>query len=112
MGDRMTVEKALQLVAASKDERYGILLEHGTLELGYYAPDGADPQSPHEQDEVYVIQTGRGTFLLGEEEQDFVPGEALFVPAGVEHRFLNFSSDFGAWVIFYGPNGGEHSGAT
>ena len=27
-------------------------------------------------------------------------GETLFVPAGVEHRFEDFSEDFGAWVIF------------
>jgi hypothetical protein len=29
------------------------------------------------------------------------------VPAGVEHRFEEFSGDFGTWVIFYGPEGGE-----
>jgi len=33
----------------------------------------------------------------------------LFVPAGVEHRFENFSDDFATWVIFYGPEGGEGS---
>jgi hypothetical protein len=31
----------------------------------------------------------------------------LFVPAGMDHRFVNFSGDFAAWVIFYGPAGGE-----
>ena len=34
-------------------------------------------------------------------------GEALFVPAGVEHRFEDFTDDFAAWVVFYGPEGGE-----
>ena len=26
---------------------------------------------------------------------------------GVEHRFEDFSDDFAAWVVFYGPSGGE-----
>ena len=34
-------------------------------------------------------------------------GEALFVPAGVEHRFEDFTPDFATWVFFYGPEGGE-----
>jgi len=28
---------------------------------------------------------------------------------GVEHRFIDFTEDFGSWVIFYGPQGGEAS---
>ena len=47
------------------------------------------------------------TLVCGEERQAFEPGEALFVPAGVEHRFVDFSEDFSAWVVFYGPDGGE-----
>ena len=31
----------------------------------------------------------------------------LFVPAGMEHRFEDLSEDFGTWVVFYGPAGGE-----
>jgi hypothetical protein len=37
----------------------------------------------------------------------FAPGDALFVAAAVEHRFEDFSDDFGTWVMFYGPAGGE-----
>lgn len=107
MTDRFTVDKALQLVAASEDRAYGVLLAHGTMELGFYKPDGTDPQQPHEQDEIYVIQSGSGTFVCGDERTPFEPGEALFVPAGVVHRFENFSDDFAAWVVFYGPKGGE-----
>jgi mannose-6-phosphate isomerase-like protein (cupin superfamily) len=33
--------------------------------------------------------------------------DVLFVPAGVEHRFENFTDDFTTWVIFYGQKGGE-----
>lgn len=105
----MTPKKAMAAVSASDDGLYGVLLEHGSLELGYYGPKGTDEQQPHEQDEIYVIHTGSGEFLLGEERIAFAPGDALFVPAGVEHRFIDFTEDFGSWVIFYGPQGGEAS---
>jgi mannose-6-phosphate isomerase-like protein (cupin superfamily) len=39
----------------------------------------------------------------------FAVGDALFVAAGVEHRFENFSDDLAAWVAFYGPEGGERA---
>ncbi len=107
MSERFTVEKALSLVAESDDGRYGVLLERGTLELGYYKPDRVDPQKPHTQDEIYIVQTGTGVFVNGDSRQPFEPGEALFVAAGVEHRFEDFSDDFAAWVIFYGKEGGE-----
>ena len=107
MTDRFSVAKALQLVDESEDHTYGIALEHGTMELGYYKPDGADPQQPHDQDEIYIIQSGAGFFVCGDDRKPFEPGEALFVPAGVVHRFEDFSDDFSAWVIFYGPSGGE-----
>ena len=38
---------------------------------------------------------------------DFGPGDVLFVPAGVTHRFENFTADLTVWVVFYGPEGGE-----
>ena len=107
MSERYTIEKALQLVAESADNAYGVLLSHGTLEIGYYKPDTVDPQQPHTQDEVYIVQSGSGYFVLGNDRQPFAQGEALFVPAGVVHRFEDFSDDFAAWVVFYGPQGGE-----
>ena len=30
-----------------------------------------------------------------------------FVPARVDHRFEEFTPDFAAWVVFWGPRGGE-----
>ena len=107
MTDRYTSEHAFRLAAESERGSYGVLLQHGTLELGFYKPEGSDPQKPHGQDEVYIIQSGTGFFVHGENRAPFEPGEALFVPAGDDHRFEDFSDDFAAWVIFYGPNGGE-----
>ena len=83
------------------------LFRHGTLLVKYYAPQGEDQQKPHAQDEVYVVARGTGTFFDGTARRPFAPGDLLFAAAGVAHRFENFSGDFGAWVLFYGPDGGE-----
>lgn len=107
MIERMTVARALAALEEADEDHYGVLLEHGSLEIGYYAPGKLDEQQPHDQDEVYVVQSGSGTFVVGDRSHDFELGEALFVPAGVEHRFVDYSDDFAAWVIFYGPKGGE-----
>ena len=109
MRKRMTVEAALDAANESADKAYGVLLQHGTLEIGFYKPVGIDPQEPHGQDEVYFVQSGSGFFVCGGERKAFQPGEALFVPAGVTHRFEEFSEDFTAWVVFYGPDGGEQT---
>ena len=50
MSERHTIERALSLVAASEGGRYGVLLRHGSMELGFYRPEGSDPQKPHDQD--------------------------------------------------------------
>ena len=86
---------------------YATLLAHGTMTVGYYAPITTDPQQPHAQDELYFIERGDGVFLLEDKELPFAPGDCLFVAAGVRHRFKSFSADFGAWVVFWGPKGGE-----
>jgi len=107
MTKRMTPEQAIAAVAKSDDGLYGVLLEHGSMELGYYSPVGSDEQEPHDQDEIYIVHKGSGVFLCGDDRIDFAPGDALFVPAHVGHRFAEFSDDFAAWVVFYGPQGGE-----
>ncbi|MYA12435.1 MAG: cupin domain-containing protein [Acidobacteria bacterium] len=88
-------------------DRYFIALNRGTLEVGLYAPEGTDPQHPHDQDECYVILEGEGRFTMGDETALFQPGDFFFVPAGVPHQFLDFNDSFKAWVMFYGPKGGE-----
>jgi len=81
--------------------------QRGSLEIKLYAPRGEDPQSPHDRDEIYVVARGRGTAMIGDERQSFGPADALFVPAGMTHRFEDFTSDLAIWVMFYGPLGGE-----
>jgi mannose-6-phosphate isomerase-like protein (cupin superfamily) len=86
---------------------WNTLFERGTLEIEIYAPRGHDPQTPHTRNEVYIVISGAGYFFNGGTRHPFRAGDLLFVPAGVEHRFEEFSEDFATWVIFYGPEGGE-----
>ena len=88
-----------------------VAYEHGTLSIEMYAPRGVDTQTPHRRDEVYVILRGEGSFVNGPDRHRFGPGDLLFVPAGVEHRFEEFTDDLAVWVIFYGPDGGEQQEA-
>lgn len=98
---------AARSVPTRDGKRWAALFLHGTLEVEIYAPRDSDPQNPHEKDEVYVVAQGSGDFVCGAERVKFVVGDLLFVPAGEAHRFENFTDDFAAWVIFYGPEGGE-----
>lgn len=85
------------------------VFQHGSLTVEIYQPDKVDLQTPHTRDEVYVVIKGNGIFLRGEERVSFGPHDFLFVAAGVDHRFIEFSDDFATWVLFYGPEGGEHN---
>ncbi|MEM7359373.1 MAG: cupin domain-containing protein [Pseudomonadota bacterium] len=103
---RLTINNALALLEDAPDA-FVELLEHGSMSVELYKPAGTDPQQPHDQDELYVIASGNGYFLNGDDRHPFEAGEVLFVRAGVYHRFEDFSEDFATWVIFYGPKGGE-----
>lgn len=83
------------------------LFQHGSLTVEVYKPEMTDEQTPHDRDEIYVVITGSGKFVHGNRTIEFKAGDFLFVPAGIEHRFINFTSDFSTWVFFYGPHGGE-----
>jgi mannose-6-phosphate isomerase-like protein (cupin superfamily) len=88
---------------------FTVVMKHGSMSVEYYAPEKTDMQTPHKQDELYVIIKGDGFFMRNGERVSCKKGDLLFVPAGMEHRFENFSDDFATWVIFYGPDGGENA---
>ena len=106
--NRLTTSNALKALSGA-DKPYVELFKHGSLVIEIYKPDQVDPQEPHDQDEVYVVISGSGFFVNGDERKPFEAGEVLFVPAGVVHRFEEFTDDFATWVVFYGPEGGEEA---
>ena len=103
----LTVSQGLARLPSPQGERFLELFQHGTLAVELYAPRGDDPQTPHTRDEVYVVAEGSGYFRNGSDRHRFGPGDVLFVPAHVQHRFEEFSDDLAVWVFFYGPEGGE-----
>ena len=109
---RVTLAEAVSALAGipAGGRPFAQLITRGTLRVGLYAPRGTDPQQPHDQDEVYVVMSGRGTFRNGPVSHPFQPGDVLFVPAGVRHVFEDFSDDLYVWVVFYGPPSGEAPG--
>jgi mannose-6-phosphate isomerase-like protein (cupin superfamily) len=110
MSDGFQIDLASAIAALPKApaEQYHIVYAHGTFTAGLYAPRGVDDQTPHTRDEAYVVVKGSGQFVCGDARRPFGVGELLFVPAGVTHRFEDFTDDLTVWVIFYGPQGGEH----
>lgn len=88
-------------------EKFIELFKHGSLLVEIYKPAKVDKQTPHTRDEIYVIASGSGEFILADKRTNFATGDMLFVPAGEDHRFENFTDDFVTWVFFYGPEGGE-----
>jgi mannose-6-phosphate isomerase-like protein (cupin superfamily) len=85
---------------------YEIVHSSPGLEVGVYvlvAPE-PDRQQPHEDDEVYVVLEGTGTLQVEDEEIDLVEGQAMFVAAHAEHRFVAYEQ-LSLLVIFTRPIG-------
>ncbi len=81
--------------------------EHGSMSVVLFTPKEQDYQTPHEQDEIYVVFKGEGQLVATDNSYSFKAGDVLFVQAGEEHRFENFSEDLVLWAVFWGPKGGE-----
>ncbi len=112
MQDWVVTLAAAKTARIPEGRRSAELMQHGSMTLRYYAPQGVDAQTPHDQDEIYIVQSGRGSVVSGPSEATLArraigPGDAIFVPANNVHRFLDFSADFAVWVVFWGPPGGE-----
>jgi mannose-6-phosphate isomerase-like protein (cupin superfamily) len=94
---------AIQEAKARLSENGGYEVVHQSpgLELGVYvlvAPE-PDRQQPHADDEVYVVLDGRGTLEVEGERFDLQVGQAAFVPAGADHRFVGYEQ-LSVLVIF------------
>ena len=74
------------------DGGYEIVHSSSGLEVGVYvlvAPE-PDRQQPHADDEVYVVLEGSGTLDVERQAVPLEEGQAVFVPAGAEHRFVGY----------------------
>src|SRR5690349_7110822 len=94
------IQRAKERLVASGGG-YEIVHESPGLELGVYvlvAPE-PDRQQPHEDDEIYVVLEGRGTLEVEDELIEMHEGQATFVPAGADHRFVG-DEQLSVLVIF------------
>jgi len=107
---QISLDDARKTVPTADGKAFALLFEHGSLQVEVYAPRGTDLQKPHTRDELYVVASGSGWFVVEGQRIRFSPGDALFAAAGEVHRFEDFSDDLVVWVMFYGPEGGEHDG--
>ena len=103
----ITLAAAQALIPGRQGERNCLVLQRGTLDIRLVKPLAPNQQTPHAQDEIYLIIHGTGALVHGGERTTFTAGDILFVAAGVEHHYEDFSDDLALWRIFYGVEGGE-----
>jgi mannose-6-phosphate isomerase-like protein (cupin superfamily) len=92
---------------ATAGEHAVTVLKRGTLDVALSIPPSPVQQTPHSQDEVYVVIRGRAVLLHEGERESVEAGDLLFVAAGAEHQLVDLTKDFAVWRFFYGVNGGE-----
>lgn len=92
----------LEAQRAESNRSYLPFLDRSTLSCGvYFLAAGADDgQSPHSQDEIYYVRSGKGKLNVEGEDFDAVPGEVLFVAANAKHHFHSIEEDLTLLVFF------------
>ena len=94
----------LEDARADAGRRYHEFMSVPDLSGGLYVLEAGatDPQSPHTEDELYIVMSGKATVFVGGETRPIVAGSVIFVAAGVEHRFLDIEERLVLLVVF-GP---------
>jgi len=89
---------------AAAGERYHEFLSVPDLSGGLYVLEAGatDPQSPHTEDELYVVMAGRGRIVVGGEDRAVETGTVVFVGAGVPHRFVDITERL-VIIVAFGP---------
>ena len=102
-GDMQVYELA-QLISQRSDSNklYLEFLKVPDLSLGLYVlpAGGTDPQSPHTEDEVYYVVSGRAKILVADEDRDMQAGSIVYVAKNVEHRFHSIEEELTVLVFF------------
>ncbi|MDA8355298.1 MAG: cupin domain-containing protein [Actinomycetota bacterium] len=93
----------------SEPNHYAEQLRVEAMSVGTYSipAGGLDDQSPHDEDEIYVVTAGQGRLTCESETVAVGPGDVLFVPARAEHRFHDVTEDLCLLVVFAPPYSGS-----
>jgi mannose-6-phosphate isomerase-like protein (cupin superfamily) len=80
------------------------------LSAGLYVLEAGatDPQSPHAEDELYYVVSGRGAVTVGDDTRDVRTGSLVFVAATVPHRFHDIAERL-ELLVFFGPAEGSRA---
>lgn len=81
---------------------YVQFINRGSMSLGLYVlPAGSeDTQTPHLEDEIYYVVSGRGMIVVDGERRPVQPGSIVFVAKLVDHRFIDIVEDLSILVFF------------
>jgi len=81
---------------------YFELIRVSAMSAGLYVlqPGEPDRQTPHREDELYYVVSGKGTIRVGKEDRPVAPGTAIFVPAGTQHHFHSITVPLQVLVVF------------
>lgn len=84
--------------------RYHEFLSVPDLSGGLYVLDAGaeDSQTPHGEDELYVVMSGRARVTVAGEVRDVRKGSVVFVGAGVSHRFHDIEERL-VLLVAFGP---------
>jgi len=63
---------------------------------------GEDTQSPHHEDEMYYVVSGRARMKVGDENQSVSTGSVIFVAANEKHNFYDIQEELTV-LVFFGP---------
>jgi mannose-6-phosphate isomerase-like protein (cupin superfamily) len=88
----------------SSSKLYLEFLKVPDLSMGLYVlpAGGTDPQSPHTEDEVYYVVSGRAKILVADENRDVQTGSIVYVAKNVAHRFHSIEEDL-TILVFFAP---------
>jgi mannose-6-phosphate isomerase-like protein (cupin superfamily) len=100
--DVPTLEAARAEVQHRTGELYLEFLRRDSMSCGLYVlePGADDPQEPHQEDEVYVVLSGRARLAVAGQDQPVEPGSVLFVARTVPHRFHDVTERLSVLVFF------------
>ena len=87
---------------ADSNKLYLEFLKVPDLSMGLYIipAGGTDPQSPHTEDEVYYVVSGKAKILVAEENRDVQAGSIVYVEKHVAHRFHSIEEELTVLVFF------------
>lgn len=93
---------ALTAAQAESGRLYYEFLRRPEMSAGIYAlpAGGTDPQSPHLEDELYVILKGRAQITVDGTRYPVKAGSLVYVAAHAAHKFHDIEEDLEILVIF------------